>query len=67
MLKPGKNENEIAITKVSQAFIDAYFTNSPAPLNVYLSLGLRAPLITAPSSTGFPAEMSVEYVRVWQK
>lgn len=37
------------------------------PLWVTLSMGLRAPLRDAPSGTGFPTEMSVDYLRTWSK
>jgi beta-glucanase (GH16 family) len=37
------------------------------PLYVVLSVGLRAPLTTNPSPTGFPATSEVEYVRVWHR
>jgi beta-glucanase (GH16 family) len=37
------------------------------PLNITLSMGLRAPLRKTPSQTGFPAIAHVDYVRVWKK
>ena len=36
------------------------------PLILMLSLGLLDPYRTHPSAEGFPARMSVDYVRVWQ-
>lgn len=35
------------------------------PLNVVLSMGIRPPLTTDPSADAFPAEMEVDYVRVF--
>jgi beta-glucanase (GH16 family) len=35
------------------------------PMDVVLSVGLRAPLIGAPAAGGFPTWMEVDYVRVW--
>lgn len=36
------------------------------PLLVILSLGLRKPYMEEPSPEGFPAVMSVDYIRVWK-
>lgn len=37
------------------------------PLDIVFSLELRPPLMDNPDSQGFPAEMLVDYVRVWKK
>lgn len=37
------------------------------PLDLTLSLGLRPPLSTTPSSVGLPTTFLVDYIRVWKK
>jgi beta-glucanase (GH16 family) len=37
------------------------------PLDIVLSIGIRAPLAKNPSRTGFPTEMNVDYIRVWRE
>lgn len=40
-------------------------TSHDQPLNVALSMGIRAPLLVSPSGTGFPTEFEVDYVRAY--